>query len=607
MKYMSISARCNSRRLLQYLVTGGVLIHALIILWPILNSPFSGDDTFDSMLPMQLTYSGQSSWSYINSYVSNWSAKEGRFFPVAATVGLFSHVFFPGRVEYKIAQVLIVLLALFVFALFVSKLFKNIYAGLLAVLILNTCLQMHVQYDPLFQFSLQQPFLMTVISGSLLFFICGVRSSNNWKLIFSAILYLLALLTYESALLIWPIFVLLIFMERPRKFIKIALISATPALVVGLNLVRLRSKVTTTSAGYTSNFEAARLVKTFVKQAIGSLPMSYSELRTPPFLQSFPEHLHFSSFWWLVSVGISVLLVVLVLPRVGSLGHRTNIGLVLVGLVLWFVPALVVAQTVRWQNELVLGNAYITWFQGSFGVTLIAIGILLEGKTLLSKFPKIASIAGLSMCACIIGVATSSVVTNNARAVAQFNPGYLWPRETFESAIESGVFDEIGPKDSVLALGAEWWLNAPFVSWWGGPRIEQMDSQRAEAQWGSCVSEPTTCLERMGYKNVVATYGYDLSGPRVVVVGSAKSMSGETGSIASAVIVGPRVFVDYPSNSPSEADSQQRCLAWSKEKVLKLVGSFEINDAKVLEAKKESCLLKFSSRITLDTFQFNPN
>lgn len=582
-------------------------MHSIIILWPILGSPFSGDDTFDSMVPMQLKYSGQSSWSFIDGYVSNWSLKEGRFFPVAAVTGTFGHYFFTGRVEYKIAQLIVVLIALFVFVLFVSKLFKNFFAGVLAVLILNTCLQMRVQYDPLFQFSLQQPFLMTVISGSLLFFICGVRSDKYWKLIISAGLYCLALLTYESALLIWPIFVLLIFIERPKKFIKIALISATPALVVGLNLVRLRSKVSTTSAGYTSNFEFARLAKTFAKQAIGSLPMSYSELRTPPFLLSFPEHLHFGSFWWLISVGLSMLLAVLVFPRIVSTSHRLNIGIALVGLVLWLVPALVVAQTVRWQNELVLGNAYITWFQGSFGFTLIAIGILLECKMFLAKFPKAVSICGISVFALFIGVATSSVVTNNPRAVAQFNPGYLWPRETFESAIELGVFDEVSAKDPVLALGAEWWLNAPFVSWWGGPRIEQMDSQRAEAQWGSCMADPNTCLERMGYTNVVTTYGYDLSGPRVVMVGGAKSLGGSIGSVTSALIVGPRVFIDYPSNSPSKLDSEQRCLAWSKEKITKLMGSFEIGDAEVLEAKKESCLLRFSSRITFDAYQFNPN
>jgi hypothetical protein len=448
---------------------------------------------------------------------------------------------------------------------------------------------------------------MTVISSSLLLFVCGIRSDGYWKLVLSATFYLLALLTYESALLIWPIFVILIFIERPKKFIKIAMISAVPAVIVGLNLVRLRSNVSTTSAGYTSNFELVRLAKTFTKQVIGSLPMSYSELRTPPFLLSFPEHLNFGSFWWLISVGLSILLAVLVLPRIVSTSHKLNIGIMLVGLVLWFVPALVVAQTVRWQNELVLGNAYITWFQGSFGFTLIAIGILLECKTFLAKFPKVVSISGISIFALLIGVATSSVVTNNPRAVAQFNPGYLWPRETFESAIESGVFDETAPKDPVLALGAEWWLNAPFVSWWGGPRIEQMDSQRAEAQWGSCVSDPNTCLERMGYTNVVTTYGYDLAGPRVVMVGGAKSLDGSVGSITSAVIIGPRIFIDYPSNSTSKLDSERRCLAWSKEKISGLMGSFKTGDVEILEARKESCLLRFSSRITLDAYQFNPN
>lgn len=579
----------------------------IIILWPILRSPFSGDDTFDSMIPMQLRFSGQSKWSYISSYVSNWSNNEGRFFPMAAITGVTSHSLFTGRTEYKIVQLIVVLISLFIFALFVSKLFKNVFAGIFAVLILSTCLQMRAQYDPLFQFSLQQPFLMTVISGSLLLFVYGLRSEGNWKLLISATLYLVALLTYESSLLIWPIFLLLALIERPRGFVKPAIISATPVVVVGLNLLRLRSKVTTTSAGYTSNFEYGALTKTFGKQAIGSLPMSYSELNTPPFLQSFPNHLHFGSIWWLLSVGISVLLVFLLLPRVISSSHKLNIGVVLCGLVLWFVPALVVAQTVRWQNEVVLGNAYITWFQGSFGVSLIVIGILLECKIVLARFPKAVSICGLSLFGVFIGVATSSVVTNNSRAVAQFNPGYLWPRETFESAIKSGVFNEVTPKGPVLALGAEWWLNAPFVSWWGGPRIEQMDSQRAEAQWGGCVSDPNTCLERQGYTDVVATNGSDLSGLRVVIVGRVKNLAGSVGTVTSAVVMSPRVFIDYPTSSPSVADSQQRCSAWSKEKILQLKGSFEAGDADILEAKKESCLIKFGSGIALDVYQFNPN
>lgn len=238
------------------------------------------------------------------------------------------------------------------------------------------------------------------------------------------------MLTYESALLLWPVFVLLLIIEKPKSYWRALLISAAPAVLVAVNLLRLRSKVSVTSAGYTSNFEIMRLAKTFVKQAVGSVPISYSELQKPAFLESFPAHLNTSSFWWLVAIGISIVLVLALLPKVSSSGHKVNLGAALIGLLLWVVPALVVAQTVRWQNELVLGNAYITWLQGSLGFTLIVVALLLECKTLILKCPRSISIFSVFTFALMVAIGSSSVVTNNPRAVAQFNPGYLWPRET---------------------------------------------------------------------------------------------------------------------------------------------------------------------------------
>ena len=96
-------------KLLKFMLGVAVTISTTIILWPILRSPFSGDDTFDSMIPMQLRFSGQSKWSYISSYVSNWSNNEGRFFPMAAVTGVTSHSLFTGRTEYKIVQLIVVL------------------------------------------------------------------------------------------------------------------------------------------------------------------------------------------------------------------------------------------------------------------------------------------------------------------------------------------------------------------------------------------------------------------------------------------------------------------------------------------------------------------
>ena len=606
-----ISEKLNIRnRTHKFVLAIAVGISTLILLWPIVGSPFSGDDTFDSIIPMKLHYTGQSPWSYINDYVSGWAAREGRFFPVAAIVGTFSHYFFTGRVEYKIVQLIIVFVAIFLFALFVSKLFRNFFAGVLSVMIINTCLQIHVQYDPLIQFSLQQPFLLSMISGSLLCFVCGIRSKNNWQLAGSAIFYSLALLTYESALLIWPIFIILLFVERPKQVLKNALTITVPAVIVGLNLVRLRSQVSTTTAGYTSDFELGRLTTTFAKQAIGSLPMSFSELHPPPFMQSFPGHLNLTSIWWLIGVGISVILVPVVLPKVSSPNHRLNLGIILLGSVLWFMPAFVVAQTVRWQNELVLGNAYITWFQGSFGFTLIAIGIILECKLLLAKFSKSVSISALSLLALIIGIATSSVITNNPQAVAQYNPGYKWPREVFENSIQAGVFSEVSAQQPVLALGIDWWFDPSFVYWWGGPKIERMDSQNANVSWQSCLAEPQTCINRIGYEKVVVALGNDWdslqkSSPKVVMVGKLSLMTGVPGAVSSAIVSAPRIYVEFPKQFRSPSELKGHCQQWAELRVPEKMSPVEAEDVTIVKTTNKTCLVEFSSRISFDAYKFN--
>jgi hypothetical protein len=523
---------------------------------------------------------------------------------------VFSHFFFPGRAEYKIVQLLVVLASLLLLGILVSKIFRNFYAGIIAVLVLNTCLQVHVQYDPLTQFSLQQPGLMIYILSSLILFVSALRSGSSLKYLLSAVFYLFALLTYESTVLLWPIYFLLACIERPKKIIKPIAMSAAPAFIVGVNLIWLRSRITTTSPGYTSNFDPARFSETFVKQALGSLPMSYSELRTPPFIQSFPDHLQFNSIWWLLGTGISVLLILLALPRVDSLSHKLNVGIIFLGLVVWFVPAFVVAQTVRWQNELVMGNAYITWFQGSFGFTLIAIGIILECKILLAKFRKSVLIIALSLLALIIGIATSSVITNNPPAVAQYNPGYKWPREVFENSIQAGVFSEVSAKQPVLALGADWWFDPAFVYWWGGPKIERMDSQNANVGWQSCLAEPQTCINRIGYKKVVIALGNDWdslqkSSPKVVIVGQLNLMTGVPGAVSSAIVSAPRIYVEFPKQFGSSSELKAHCQQWAETRVSEKMSSVETKDVVILKNTNKTCLVEFSSRISFDAYKFN--
>ena len=574
------------------------------ILWPIIQSPFSADDTFDSFIPMQMRYLGTSYWHTVWSISENWSTTQGRFFPGAVAIGVLSHVLFPGREEYKIVQFCFAMLALFMFTLFVKVLTKNIHSSLLAVLLVIVSLQFRVQYDGLFQFSLQQPSIMILLFLSAICFILGLRN-NQWQyILMSAILYLGVMLVYETMMLFWPLFALLILIERPKRQWLYLFSSAVMPSLVALNLLRLRQVATGTTAGYTSNFSFGPLSQTFVKQSVGTLPLSYSSIRPPNFLLTFPSYLDVSSpKWWFVALCI-VIVTVISLSHLPSLNQRTIGCMALLGLLVWLVPALVVAQTTRWQEELTLGNTYITSFQGVFGFSILLLaGCLLVTQHHL-KIPKAILTSLFTAMVLLIVLAGSSVLGNNSRVIEQYKPGYLWPRDSFESSIEDGVFGNVSKDSKVLALTAEWWFNAPLVSWFGGPMLASLDSPMNTAEWADCISSSETCLSRRGYSYVMNTYGRFPNEPRVVLVGRAENMTGTNGDIKGIRLNSPRIFIDYPTKSNSLIESESRCLGWGKDRVGNVTGAVDDVDVTVLKLDEFSCLLDFSEKVSFNPYQF---
>ena len=587
-----------------YLLCALIICLGAIILWPIIQSPFSADDTFDSFIPMQMRFSGTSYWHTVRSISENWSTTQGRFFPGAVAIGVLSHVLFPGREEYKIAQLCFAMMALFMFAFFVKVLTKNTYASLLAVLIVIVSLQFRAQYDGLFQFSLQQPSIIILFFLSTSCFVVGLRN-NQWRyILLSAFLYLGVMLVYETTLLFWPLFALVVFIERPKRKWWYLSSSAVMPFLVALNLLRLRQAATGTTDGYTSNFAFEPLSLTFLKQSIGTLPLSYSSIKPPKFLETFPSYIDLSSpKWWSVAVCI-VMVAVNSLMHLPKLNQRTIGCMALLGLLIWFVPAFVVAQTTRWQEELTFGNTYITSFQGVFGFSILLLaGCLLVTQHHL-RIPKAILTSLFSALVLLVVLAGSSVLGNNSRVIEQYKPGYLWPRESFESSIEAGVFGNV-PKDSkVLALTAEWWFNAPLVSWFGGPKLTSVDSPMNAAEWADCVSISETCLSRRGYSYVMNTYGRFPNEPRVVMVGKAEKMTGTDGDIKGIRLNSPRIFVDYPTKSNSLIESESRCLGWGKDRVGNVNGAIDDVDVTVLKFDKSSCLLGFSDKVSFNPYQF---
>jgi hypothetical protein len=578
---------------------------SLIVLWPIIPSAFSADDTYDSFVPYQLRYSQQSTWQFITSVTNSWKINQGRFFPGAIALGTYAHYFFPERAPYKVLQLFVALVALALFY-FLVRLLTNTSTAFLAVLLVLCSTQIHVQYDAVLQFSLQQPSLMIMLLSSMICFLVGIRKSNWYLLVLSAFLYLMSMLTYETTVLLWPLYPLLLIHESPKKW-KLRLLSTTvaPTLVV-LNLLYLRSQVTATAPGYTSNFALTPLVKTFAKQAFASLPMSYAEVRTPTFMLDFPHHLQFGVWFWWIAVVSTALLITLTLRGLEVPKLRVRLVLIGMGLVLWLMPALVVAQTVRWQGEIVLGNGYITIYQGYFGFSLVAVGLLLEVVARLQGRSRVLVKTIFGLVALLVIVSISSVVTNNRRAVAQYDAGSLWPREHFQRAISVGVFDSVPNESVVFTLQGEWWFNAPFVNWYGGPHLKSLISGRDEVVFPACMSELDTCQSRFGIQYSFFTYGRFLNEPRVTIVGSVVRMTGTNGGIKGIRINSVSAYIDYPTRSQSTQESEVRCKSWLASRVSAVGAPVATSSIQVKKATTSACLAKLPTEVSFNPQIFTP-
>ena len=585
----------------------GVLtfIISLVVLWPIVPSAFSADDTYDSFVPYQLRYSQQSTWEFITSVTNSWKINQGRFFPGAIALGTYAHYFFPERAPYKVLQLFVALVALALFY-FLVRLVTNTSAAFLAVLLVLCSTQIHVQYDAVLQFSLQQPSLMIMLLSSMVCFLVGIRKTNWPLLVLSAFLYLISMLTYETTVLLWPLYPLLLIHESPKKW-KLRLFSTTvaPTLVV-LNLLYLRSQVTATAPGYTSNFALTPLVKTFAKQTFASLPMSYAEVRTPTFMLSFPNHLQTGVWYWWIAIGSAGLLLASSFANIKIPPLKTRLCLMAMGAVLWFMPAFVVAQTVRWQGEIVFGNGYITIYQGYFGFALVALGFLYEITSQLRRRGAFLTKPLFGLVALLVIVSISSVVTNNRRAVAQYDAGSLWPREHFQRAISVGVFDSVPNESVVFTPQGEWWFNAPFVNWYGGPHLKSLISGRDEVAFPACMSELDTCQSRFGIQNSIFTYGRFLNEPRVTIVGSVVRMTGSNGEIKGIRINSVSAYIDYPTRSQSTQESEVRCKSWLASRVSAVGTPVATSSIQVKKATTSACLAKLPTEVSFNPQIFTP-
>lgn len=457
----------------------------LYLLRPLLWSAYSGDDVFFSQGPMRRAFSGQGLLNDVASQNDYWIDTYGRFFPVTILQTQLVFELFRTRLSYKVIQLLFAVAAWLAVVTFVRLSTRSSHHAVFAGAVGLFAFQFRFFHDPLLQFSAQQPFLVIEVFVSLSTLVLAgraVQGSHFRRLtLVAAAVWTLGLLTYETTFLLTVVpmaYIARRFGRGRRRFALLAF--ALPAAVLGVAVAYLRSLVVTTAPAYTLSFDPVDTGRVLLQQVTGVLPFSYQTLSPTA---GIPTVL---SGWFVSGIGDSLILLLslgLVILfwrwyRPSTIPAPERMLLLFAGWSFLLVPSAVIAVTHRWQmGEVDWGLPYVSVFFSATGLILLAVVLTARpvrtagtrtGVATYLRRPISTAVSFIGAISILLG--PHIIADTNSWVVERFSV-LRTDREAFVEEIEAGVFDTIPPGSVVItdAASSWFWVNGPFVAWYGGP------------------------------------------------------------------------------------------------------------------------------------------
>lgn len=481
----------SHRRTVATVARGVALVIAFgAVLWvvrPLRDGAFSADDIWLSQLPQQLAARHQSSWDYIADATRQWMDSQGRFFPGSIALSTWTFDIFTDRSDYKIWQIILVLLDIGIATAWIRAVTRDRWAPILAVLLFATVVQLRFFYDAIQHFGGQQGYVVAALFGTLLAVDAYMRKGRWPWLVLIAALWLVCITTYETTYLCLPV-VWVASLHVPATWRRRAICaSATliPTILLGIFVLGLRAtRSGPSNPAYTSNVDLGAVLPTFGNQIVGSLPLSqawgvgHAELGGP--FEGSP-----GTALGAIAVGLFSAVAVVAIWR-ARVSLRAAGVLAGAGLVLFLMPAAVVAITVRWQDGLSVGQAYIPAFLQSFGfVLLVLAGVACASIALRSWYQRWRpSLAVSILCAVVasvlVGSSIAAVAANNQQVISSDSgrrgwmaqqPELGWSRDTLVGAARAGLFDRRTAHGAIAAVPGGPWVNDDYVSYFAGHRV----------------------------------------------------------------------------------------------------------------------------------------
>ena len=329
----------------------------------VMLTPYGQDDLINKNIREIAHASGRSVPGFMGDQIAWWMANEGRFFP--GSVIWTSSIFwvFGSRIAYKLVIGLVLMGAIAVLVLFVSRLTGRWKPGLVYIAIVFGLIQLRTPHDGVIGYAALLPLTTGLTVAAMVILIS--RRGMGWTAL-AVLSYSLALVTYETVFLFAPIMVAIVVWVR-RTWLP-ALAIAIPAFVqIGIVAILRVSLHPPTTSGYTINLERKAVLATFGKQVLAALPLSQWALSAP----AVPTIAAGSIAVGALVVGIPTFLSIVSLGRSPTLANRAEVIMIAAfGAWMWLSSSVLISITRRWQVQLQPGQGYLSVIYAYFGLAL---------------------------------------------------------------------------------------------------------------------------------------------------------------------------------------------------------------------------------------------
>jgi hypothetical protein len=422
------------------------LAWCLWVLFPLLDTGFISDDAYNSQVQGRLIVDGITLWDRISSESLGWLKGSGRFNPVNWIYIYGLYYLTTNTLLVKILTFGFIWVSIILFSQIINILSNEKNIRLIIIIILPTVIQFRLWHDPVVGFSAIIPIVATLSFASILLYERCIRTCSYINLIFSILLYIFAVLTYELSYFIFPLFILIyISREKNTKIATIGLFFL--ACVVGGHFLGTRIFMGEVSS-YPSlipRIDPAIFFNAFFYQVLSGFPLSWRLASNVAHSRVFPLVGYQTYLFILISALLSYIF------YMWDKRVKNIVYIILFSLSLIFFSALPAALSGH-QEEIFkvgIGFGYIVVYMQYFGVALL---IALVIKTILNFFPNknyYRAIVSIFI-ALIIGFSGLLIRNENSFVVKQLEWPYKIPRNFLSSAMENGIFDDLKADDLLI-------------------------------------------------------------------------------------------------------------------------------------------------------------